>query len=91
METFLNILSTKRTLYAVLLVAFAYEVLFGNGLGGLVVFVAVCFAGIGYILIPIVHAIYNLFRPENTLGVELVSRLNLSVIIGLILRVLIFS
>ncbi len=84
MENILCVLNQKKTLYALIIVAIIYEVLYGLGLGGLVVDFVIWFIGIGYILIPILQAIYNIIRPENTLKIELIARINLSLIIGVI-------
>ncbi len=88
MGNFIFALNQKTTLYALLIVAFIYEVFYGFGLGGLFVDFAVWFVGIGYILIPIIHSIINLIKPENTIKIDLIGRINLSLLIGVISGVL---
>jgi len=84
----LIVLNQKKTLYAFIIIAVIYEVLYGYGIGGLVIDFFVWFIGIGFILIPIFHAIFNLIRPDNTLKIEIIARINLSLIIGVLSGVL---
>jgi len=80
----LIILNQKKILYALILAAFLYEVFYRNGLGGLLIDLPVWIIGIGYIFIPILHAIYNLFQPQNTFKIDIILRINLAIIIGII-------
>ena len=80
----LKILNTRSTLYALFIMAWVYEALFANGLGGLMVDFVVWYLGIGYGLIPICHAVINLVKPENTIKIEPLMRVNISIIVGII-------
>jgi len=88
MNNFINVLNQKKTLFGLIVVAIIYEIFYGFGLGGLVVDIVVWLIGIGYIIVPILHAIYNIIKPDNKIRIELAARINLSIIIGVISGVL---
>jgi hypothetical protein len=84
MEKALVVLNNKKMLYGLFPIAVIYEMLYGFGLGGMLIDFGIWFIGIGYILLPIVHSIINIINPENTIKIEPLARLNLSIILGIL-------
>ncbi len=88
MEKALAVLNNKKMLYGLIPIAVIYEMLYGFGLGGMVIDFTLWYLGIGYALIPIVHSIINIINPENTIQIEPLTRVNLSIIFGILSGVL---
>ena len=88
MDKILAALNQKKVLYGLIVIAVIYEAIYGFGLGGMVVDFTMWYLGIGYIIIPIAQSVFNLIKPENTLKIAPILRLNLSIILGVIAGVL---
>jgi|SaaInlStandDraft_6_1057023.scaffolds.fasta_scaffold47331_2 hypothetical protein len=88
MEKALAVLNNKKMLYGLIPIAVIYEMLYGFGLGGMLIDFTLWYVGIGYALIPITQSIINIINPDNTIKIEPLTRINLSIILGIFAGVL---
>ena len=95
MESLIKALNNKGISIGLLVVAVIADMMYRGGsniwesIGYLTVEILVIWLiGIGFILIPILHAVYNLIKPQNTVKIELWSRLNLSMILEIVISII---
>ena len=92
MESFIKALNNKGIFIGLLIIAVITDMVnrgssnIWESIGYLSVeILMVWFVGVGFVLVPILHAVYNLIKPQNTIRIELWSRLNLSIVLGIVI------
>ncbi len=94
MESFIKVLNKKGISIGLLVIAVIADMMYRGSSNiwesiGYLAFeiLVVWLIGIGFILILILHVVYNLIKPQNTVKIEFWSRLNLSIILGVVVSV----
>ena len=98
MKSVIEFINDKKVLIGLFIISWIYEFFFQTqrdmsgiyeALGKLAIDFFVWLIIIGFIGLSIVHSIYNAIKPNNTIKIKLVSRMSISLMVGVFVGLLI--